>query len=79
MMRIDKATYLIVPGDMCQPHIPKETNPAKIIAIPPMEGVNLLWIFLPPGISPMFALLRIIINTGKIKTPRPKEEINDKS
>jgi hypothetical protein len=47
-------------------------NPKKI-AIPPMEGVIFLWIFLRPGTSTRFFFNEYLMMTGTIK----KDMTND--
>jgi len=49
-----------------------KTNPIKR-GTPPREGVELLWIFLPPGESRIFHFSRILIKTGN----RKMEKTND--
>jgi hypothetical protein len=48
------------------------TNPMKI-AIPPIEGVIFLWIFLRPGISTRFFSREYLMITGMIKKQMTKD------
>jgi hypothetical protein len=43
-----------------------------------MEGVNFLWIFRPPGASPILAFFRTEITTGVRRNPMEKEVITAK-
>ncbi|WP_226334193.1 hypothetical protein [Echinicola marina] len=43
------------------------------MAIPPIDGTEYLWIFLPPGLSNIFPFLIRKINKGVIITPIKKD------
>jgi hypothetical protein len=49
------------------------------MAIPPIEGVSLLWIFLLPGISTRFLCKEYFIMTGTIKKEITNAVIADAS
>jgi hypothetical protein len=49
-----------------------EQKKPQNIAMPPIEGVIFLWIFLRPGISTRFLLSEYLITTGRIKKENMK-------
>jgi len=49
------------------------TAEATTKPIPPIEGIKVLWIFLPPGTSPILAFLSEWIKIGVIKNPTENE------